>query len=48
MEKIGLTVDELEVIFDQLKSTAELGVQTKLYNAYLPIVDMFAKKFDLA
>lgn len=47
MEKIGLTVDELEVIFNQLKSTSDLSLQSELYNAYLPLVDLFAKKFEL-
>ena len=47
MKKIGLTADELESIFSQLKTHDSLKLQTQVYDAYAPLISVFAQKFEL-
>ena len=47
MKKIGLEVEELERIFAQLKQKNEVVLQSRIYNAYLPLIGLMSKKFEV-
>ncbi|MBQ8522460.1 MAG: hypothetical protein IJ458_02210 [Clostridia bacterium] len=46
MEKIGLEVNELEQLFAKVKQGYR-DVDAKIYNAYLPLIEMYSTKFNL-
>lgn len=44
--KIGIEANKLEQLFTQIKQGKE-GLDTKIYNSYLPLVNLFSKKFGI-